>query len=49
MSFEELVRQIRLAEQKFKVNDYKGASVHSCVVEKYGQVPILLSAPHAVK
>ena len=44
-----ILEQIRSTEQKFKINDYKGVSACLCVVEKYGDLPILLSAPHAVK
>lgn len=49
MHDETLLQQIQNAEQKFKINNYKGGSVCSCMVEKYGDLPILLSAPHAVK
>ena len=49
MQNENLLQQIKDTEQKFKANNYKGNSVCSCMVEKYGDVPILLSAPHAVK
>ena len=49
MQNENILQQIKNAEQKFKVNDYKGNSICSCMVEKFGNVPILLSAPHAVK
>lgn len=49
MSNGTILQQIKNAEQKFKKNNYKGNSVCSCVVEKYGDLPILLSAPHAVK
>ncbi len=49
MHNEVIIQQIRQTEQKFKENDYKGTSVHSCMVEQYGNLPILLSAPHAVK
>ncbi len=49
MKNEFILSQIRNAEQKFKENNYKGDSVKSCLVEKYGDLPILLSAPHAVK
>lgn len=45
----DVLKQIKDAEQKFKVNDYCGNSVCSCLVEKHGNLPILLSAPHAVK
>lgn len=44
-----LLQRLKELEQKFKVNNYKGNSILPCVVEKYGNVPILLSAPHAVK
>ena len=49
MQNEAIVQQIRNAEQKYKENNYQGNSVCSCVVEKCGDLPILLSAPHAVK
>ena len=49
MQKDNLLKQIQDAEQKFKINNYKGNSGHFCVVEKYGDLPILLSAPHAVK
>lgn len=49
MQNENILQQIKNAEQKFKQNDYKGNSIRSCMVEKYGDLPILLSAPHAVK
>ena len=49
MQNEALLKQIKDTEQKFKVNNYKGNSQCSCMVEKYGNLPILLSAPHAVK
>ncbi len=49
MKNEALLKQIKDTEQKFKVNNYKGNSLCSCIVEKYGNLPILLSAPHAVK
>ena len=49
MQNEDILKQIKNAEQKFKSNNYKGNSVCSCTVEKYGDLPILLSAPHAVK
>jgi len=49
MQNEDILKQIKNAEQKFKENNYKGNSVCSCTVEKYGDLPILLSAPHAVK
>lgn len=49
MQNEYLLQQIKNAELKFKANNYKGNSLCSCMVEKYGDVPILLSAPHAVK
>jgi len=44
-----ILQQIKDEELKFKINNYKGDSVLSCVVEKFGDIPILLSAPHAVK
>ena len=44
-----ILQQIKEEEQKFKVNNYKGDSVCPCVVERFGDTPILLSAPHAVK
>ena len=44
-----ILQQIINAEQKFKTNNYKGNSSCFCAVEKYGNLPILLSAPHAVK
>lgn len=44
-----ILEQIKNAELKFKANNYKGDSTRSCMVEKYGNLPILLSAPHAVK
>lgn len=46
---QKLLQQIKAAEQKFMENDYKGGSVRSCIVEKYGDTPILLSAPHSIK
>ena len=49
MQNENILKQIKNAEQKFKANNYKGNSLCSCVVKKYGDLPILLSAPHAVK
>jgi hypothetical protein len=49
MTDEAVLQQIQNAEQKFKANDYKGTSARSCMVEKCGELPILLSAPHAVK
>lgn len=49
MHNENLLQQIKNAELKFKANNYKGNSLCSCMVEKYGDLPILLSAPHAVK
>lgn len=49
MQNDDILRQIKDAEQKFMVNDYKGNSIESCTVEVYGNYPILLSAPHAVK
>lgn len=49
MQNETLLQQIKDVEQKFKENDYKGNSLYSCMVEKYGDLPILLSASHAVK
>ena len=49
MSYDTLLQQIKDAEQKFKANDYKGNSVYACAVKKYGDLPVLLSAPHAVK
>lgn len=49
MQNEALLKQIKDTEQKFKINNYKGSSLCSCMVEKYGNLPILLSAPHAVK
>ena len=49
MQNENILSQIKDTEQKFKANDYKGNSLCSCVVKKYGDLPILLSAPHAVK
>lgn len=49
MQRENIIRQIKTAEEKYKANDYKGNSRTPCVVEKYGDVPILLSAPHSVK
>lgn len=49
MQNENILLQIKKAEQKFKENNYKGNSNKSCLVEKYGDLPILLSAPHAVK
>ncbi|MBQ7633107.1 MAG: hypothetical protein IJS88_03235 [Alphaproteobacteria bacterium] len=49
MQNENILSQIKKAEQKFKENNYKGNSSCSCLVEKYGDLPILLSAPHAVK
>ena len=49
MKNENILRQITNTEQKFKENNYKGNSIYSCMVEKYGNLPILLSAPHAVK
>lgn len=49
MQNEDVLLQIKRAEQKFKENNYKGNSNKSCLVEKYGDLPILLSAPHAVK
>ena len=49
MQNETILHQIKDIEQKFKTNNYKGNSLCSCVVKKYGNLPILLSAPHAVK
>ena len=49
MQNENTVSKIKKAEQKFKENNYKGNSSKSCLVEKFGNIPILLSAPHAVK
>ena len=49
MQNENILSQIKDTEQKFKANDYKGNSLCSCVVKKYGDLPLLLSAPHAVK
>lgn len=49
MQNENILSQIKNSEQKFKENNYKGKSLCSCMVEKYGDLPILLSAPHAVK
>jgi hypothetical protein len=49
MRDETLLQQIKVAEQKFKANNYKGNSLCSCVVKKCGNLPVLLSAPHAVK
>ena len=49
MQNENILSQIKNSEQKFKANNYKGNSLRSCMVEKYGDLPILLSAPHAVK
>ncbi len=50
MQDETILSQIKETEQKFKVNNYKGHSNGlSFMVEKYGDVPILLSALHAVK
>lgn len=46
---DEILRQIKDAEQKYKINDYKGNSACVCAVKQYGELPILLSAPHAVK
>ena len=45
----DILQQLKEAEQKFKINDYKGNSLCSCTVKKCGNLPILLSAPHAVK
>ena len=49
MQNENILSQIKKTEQKFKENNYKGNSSKSCLVEKFGNIPILLSAPHAVK
>ncbi len=49
MKNENILQQLQSAEQKFQINDYKGNFVCSCRIEKYGNIPILLSAPHAVK
>lgn len=49
MQNETILQQIKDTEQKFKSNNYKGNSLCSCMVKKYGDLPILLSAPHAVK
>ena len=49
MQKQNILQQIKNAEQKFKENNYKGNLIHPCTVEKYGDIPILLSAPHAVK
>lgn len=49
MQNKNLLQQIKETEQKFKINNYKGNSISPCMVEKYGDLPILLSAPHAVK
>ncbi|MBO6288723.1 MAG: hypothetical protein J6N45_00160 [Alphaproteobacteria bacterium] len=49
MQNENILSKIKKAEQKFKENNYKGNSNKSCLVEKFGNIPILLSAPHAVK
>lgn len=49
MPKENILQHIKNAEQKFKENNYKGSSTRPCMVEKYGDLPILLSAPHAVK
>lgn len=49
MQRENIIRQIKTAEEKYKVNYYKVNLRTPCVVEKYGDVPILLSAPHSVK
>ena len=46
---ETILQQIKAAEQKFKINNYKGSPVYQCTVDKHGNLPILLSAPHAVK
>lgn len=45
----DILQQIKNAEEKYRINNYKGNSVHACTVEQYGDLPILLSAPHAVK
>lgn len=49
MQDDKLLQQIKDAEQKFRINNYRGNSVCSCSVEKYGDLPVLISAPHAVK
>ncbi len=49
MQNEDILSKIQHAELKFKANNYKGNSLCSCMVDKYGDLPILLSAPHAVK
>lgn len=49
MNNKTLLQQIKSTEQKFKANNYKGNSDCSFMVEKYGNLPILLSALHAVK
>ncbi len=49
MTQQNILKQIKSAEEKYKINNYKGSSVYVCAVEQYGNLPILLSAPHAVK
>ena len=48
MQNKNILQQIKDTEQKFKANNYNGDSDCSCMVEKYGNLPILLSALHAV-
>lgn len=44
-----ILERLHNTEQRFSANNYTGNPNNSCVVEKYGDLPILLSAPHAVK
>lgn len=44
-----VLEQIKNIEQNFKQNNYTGNNVYSCFIEKYGDIPVLISAPHSVK
>ncbi len=44
-----VLERLHRAEQNFSFNEYKGHPNTPCMVEKYGDLPILLSAPHAVR
>ena len=43
-----ILEQIKNAELKFAADKYNGNSPLPCLVQKFGDFPILLSAPHAV-
>lgn len=49
MQLAELSEHVKMCEQKFKVKNYKRDSIFPCTVKKYGDLPVLLSAPHSVK